>query len=139
MTGKQRAVPPTPGAMDRVARMSLALPGAKITPSHGAAAYQVRGKSFGMVLNDHHGNGRTELWVKSSLEQQQEWVAGDGRRYYVPPYVGPRGWLGVWLDIDVDWPAVAELLVDGYLIQAGPRAAAGLEPIELVADALAAG
>lgn len=114
------------------------MPEAKVKPSHGAQAYQVRGKSFAMVMHDHHGNGRTELWVKGSLDEQREWVAGDGRRYYIPPYVGPNGWIGVWLDLDVDWPAVAELLVDGYLIQAGARAAAGLEPVSLVAVALSA-
>jgi predicted DNA-binding protein (MmcQ/YjbR family) len=124
--------------MDRVARMSLALPDTTVKPSHGAQAYQVRGKSFAMVMHDHHGNGRTELWVKGSPDAQQEWVAGDARRYYVPPYVGPNGWIGAWLDVEVDWQAIAELLAEGYLIQAGRRAAAGLEPVALVAAALAA-
>ena len=124
--------------MELVARMSLALPDTTVKPSQGAQAYQVRGKSFAMVMHDHHGNGRTELWVKGSPDAQQEWVSGDPHRYYVPPYVGPNGWIGVWLDVDVDWPAVAELLVEGHLIQAGPRAAAELDPVVLVAAALAA-
>jgi predicted DNA-binding protein (MmcQ/YjbR family) len=124
--------------MDRVTRMCLALPDATVKPSHGAQAFQVRGKSFAMVMHDHHGNGRSELWVKAAPEAQQEWVAGDARRYYVPPYVGPNGWIGAWLDVDVDWPAVAEMLVDGYLIQTGARAAAGFQPVALVAAALAA-
>jgi len=125
--------------MDRIGRMSLALPGTTVKPAQGAVAYQVRGKSFAMVLDDHHGNGRVELWVKNSMDVQREWITTDPARYYLPPYVGPNGWIGAWLDFDVDWPAVAELLVDGYLIQAGPRATAGYEPAALGADVLAAG
>lgn len=120
--------------------MSLALPDCSVKPSHGALAYLVRGKSFAMVMHDHHGNGRTELWVKASPGAQAEWVATDGSRFYVPPYVGPNGWIGVWLDVvEIDWAAVAELLVDGYLIQSGPRAAAALDAASLLADALTAG
>ena len=118
--------------------MSLTLPDATVKPAQGAAAYQVRGKSFATVMHDHHGNGRTELWVKGSADAQREWVAGDPHRYYVPPYVGAGGWIGVWLDVEVDWPAVAELLVDGYLIQAGARVTAGLDPVGLAATVLAA-
>lgn len=120
--------------------MSLALPGSSVKPSHGALSYRVRDRTFSMVMQDHHGNGRTELWVKGSPGAQAEWVAGDPSRYYVPPYVGPNGWIGVWLDVvEVDWPAVAELLVDGYLLQSGPRAAAEADPAQLLSAALTAG
>lgn len=129
-----------PAPMLRVGRMCLALPDSSVKPSHGALAYLVRGKSFAMVMHDHHGNGRTELWVKASPGAQAEWVATDSSRYYVPPYVGPNGWIGVWLDVvEIDWAAVAELLVDGYLVQSGPRAAAALDPAALHTDALTAG
>lgn len=125
-------------ATDRVGRMSLSLPDTTVRPAHGSLAYYVRTKSFATAMHDHHGNGRTELWVKGTRDAQQEWVASDDRLYYVPPYVGPSGWIGIWLDVDVvDWPSVAELLVDGYLIQAGTRAATTLDPIALVATALA--
>ena len=139
MTGRARAVPNHPVSMDKVGRMSMALPGTTVKPSQGALAYQVRARTFAMVMHDHHGNGRTELWVKGAPDAQAEWVADGSSRYFVPPYVGPNGWIGAWLDVDVDWPAVAELLVDGYLTQSGPRASAGLEPGTLLADALAAG
>jgi hypothetical protein len=119
--------------------MALALPGTTVKPSQGAMAYQVHGKTFGMAMDDHHGNGRVELWVKNARDAQHEWVTSDPRRYYAPPYVGPNGWIGVWLDVDPEWPAVAELLVDGYLIQLGTRAAAALDPSDLAAHALATG
>ena len=137
MTGVPTAVPEP---MRRVGRMSLALPDTSVKPSQGALSYQVRGKTFSTVLHDHHGSGRTELWVKASPGAQAEWVAGNGDGYFVPPYVGANGWIGAFLDIDaVDWPAIAELLVDGYLVQSGARAADRQDPAALLADALAAG
>jgi hypothetical protein len=123
-------------ALSHVARMSLALPETTVRPAHGAPAYQIRGKTFCTVMHDHHGSGRTELWIKGAPGAQRECVEADGDRYYVPAYVGSNGWIGAWLDVDVDWPAVAELLVEGYLIQAGARAAAGHDPTDLVARVL---
>lgn len=129
-----------PEPMRRVGRMSLALPDTTVKPSQGALSYQVRGKTFSTVMHDHHGNGRTELWAKASPGAQAEWVATNGVLYFVPPYVGPNGWVGCWIDVpEVDWPAVAELLVDGYLVQTGPRAAADIDPSALVTAARAAG
>ena len=116
--------------------MCLALPDTSVRPAHGAPAYQVRNKTFATVMDDHHGSGRTELWIKGAPGAQQEWVSADGGRYYVPPYVGPTGWIGVWLDVDVDWSSVSELLVEGYLLQTGPRAAAALEAAGLGAAEL---
>jgi hypothetical protein len=129
-----------PAPMRRAGAMALALPDTAVKPSQGAMSYQVRGKTFATVMHDHHGNGRTELWVKATAVSQAEHVAADGSRYYIPPYVGPNGWVGAWLDVaEVDWPTVAELLVDGYLVQSGPRAAAALDPAALLTDALTAG
>lgn len=139
MTPVTDPVADLPKPMRRVGRMSLALPDTSVKPSQGSLAYQVRGKTFGMVMHDHHGNGRTELWVKASPGAQAEWVSADGSRYFIPPYVGRSGWIGSWLDVDVDWPAIAELLVDGYLVQSGPRAAAAADPAQLLSAALTAG
>ncbi len=125
--------------VERIARMCLALPGTAVKPAQGAMAYQVRDKTFAMAMDDHHGNGRVELWAKNSLQVQQEWVTSDARRYYIPPYVGRNGWIGVWLDAEPDWSAVAELLVDGYLVQSGTPAADDLDPGALAGDVRAAG
>lgn len=120
-------------AKDRATRMCLLLPDTTVRPAHGSPAYQVRGKSFATVIDDHHGRGRTELWIKGARGAQREWVTSDSQKYYVPPYLGPTGWIGAWLDVEVDWAAVAELLVEGYLIQSGVRAAKELDPAALVA------
>ena len=120
-----------PQPMERVGAMCLALPETTVRPAHGAPAYQVRGKTFATVMDNHHGSGRTELWIKGAPGAQAEWVAADPEKYYVPAYVGPTGWIGVWLDRPVDFSAVAELLVEGYLVQAGPRAAAAVDRVDL--------
>ena len=122
--------------MERVGRMSLALPDTSVRPAHGAPAYQIRGRTFATVMDNHHGSGRIELWIKGAPGAQAEWVATDPERYYVPAYVGPTGWIGVWLDRPIDWSAVAELLVEGYLIQAGPRVGAELDPAALAGSLL---
>ncbi len=122
--------------MDRVARMCLALPDTTVRPAHGAPAYQIRAKTFATVMADHHGSGRTELWIKGAPGAQREWVDSGGGKYYVPSYVGPTGWIGAWLDIDVDWPAIGELLVEGYLIQSGRRATERQDPVALLSGIL---
>ncbi|SDO22015.1 Predicted DNA-binding protein, MmcQ/YjbR family [Nakamurella panacisegetis] len=127
---------PAPGPTARIAVMCLALPDTSVRPAHGAPAYQVRGKTFATVMDDHHGSGRTELWVKGAPGAQAEWIAADPGSYYVPAYVGSNGWIGVWLDRPVDWSAVAELLVEGYLLQSGPRTAASVDPKDLLRSAL---
>lgn len=119
--------------LGRVAQMCLALPDTSVRPAHGHPAYQVRTKTFATVMDDHHGSGRSAIWIKGAPGAQREWVESDGEKYYIPAYVGATGWIGAWLDVDVDWPAIAELLVEGYLIQAGPRAANELDPTVLVA------
>jgi hypothetical protein len=63
---------------------------------------------------NHHGGGRPAVWIKAARENQQALVGAHPERYFVPAYVGPSGWVGVWLDRTPDWNAVIELLEDGY-------------------------
>jgi hypothetical protein len=123
----------------RVHRMCLALPDATTRLSHGGPAYFARGKQFACTMDDHHGSGRVEAWIKAAPGVQQEYLAADPVRWYRPAYVGPAGWVGAYLDVEVDWPAVAELLVDGFLLLQGKRALAALDPDQLLADVTAAG
>jgi predicted DNA-binding protein (MmcQ/YjbR family) len=78
----------------------------------------VRGKSF-VIFAD--GDGRPSLWIKSTAGEQAELVASDPDRFFVPPYLGPRGWVGMRLDVDVDWEEVAELVTDAYRLAAPKR------------------
>src|SRR5262245_48874401 len=89
---------------------------------------RIRGKTFAWYLNDHHGDGIIALCCKATLEQQQALVTRDPGRYYVPAYVGPKGWVALRLDLPrVDWDEVAELLFNAYRLLAPRRLAEQLE------------
>jgi hypothetical protein len=109
-------------ALDRVRSLCLALPETNERPSHGSPAFFVRDKkTFVMFLNDHHGDGRLALWCAAPAGAQEALVARDAVRFFRPPYVGHRGWLGVRLDLRVDWAEVAALIDEAYRCVA-PRA-----------------
>lgn len=84
-------------------------------------AFSVRKKIFAYYLFDHHGDGRIALWCKAAPGEQGRLVKKDPRRYFVPPYVGPRGWVGVRLDLGrVSWKEIEYLLGMAYEMTA-PR------------------
>ena len=116
---------PQDTTLERVRGVCLALPEVVETES-GRPAFSVRKKSFVMYMDDHHGDGRLALWCKAAPGAQEVLVAADAQRFFVPPYVGPQGWVGVRLDRPpTDWAMVESLIVEGYLLQA-PRRLAGL-------------
>jgi hypothetical protein len=80
----------------------------------------LRGKRFAWLLVDHHGDGRLALWVKAPPGEQDALVSSDARRYFVPPYLGPRGWVGVNLDdaSRPDWAEVGGLLEQAWRMTA---------------------
>jgi|SRR5918994_3257265 predicted DNA-binding protein (MmcQ/YjbR family) len=91
-------------------------------------AYRVRNKNFAYFTDDHHGDGRLGLHCKAPPGEQQALVAAEPARFFVPPYLGPRGWVGLWLDTgDVDWDEVADLLTEAYRLTAPKRLVAGLD------------
>jgi predicted DNA-binding protein (MmcQ/YjbR family) len=77
------------------------------------------GKMFAMYAGKgHHGAGRESVWLKSKHFSQDLLVHGMPERYFVPPYVGTGGWIGVYLDSETDWVALEELVRDAYLLTA---------------------
>jgi hypothetical protein len=86
----------------------------------------VREKMFAMYVDDHHGDGRRALWCKAPLGSQEILVDADPERFFVPPYVGVKGWVGISLDDGVDWEEVAELARDAYRMTAPRRLLARL-------------
>ncbi len=99
----------------RLRELCVALPETSERLSHGAPTFFVRGKrAFLMVLTDHHGDGRFAVWCAAPEGLQQMLVEADPERFFVPPYVGHRGWLGVRLDGDVHWDELAGILEDAY-------------------------
>ena len=112
--------------LDRVRAICLALPGATEKDDH-RPTFQVGKKSFVMFMDDHHGDGRLALWCKAAPGVQAELVETEPERFFVPPYVGPQGWVGLLLTVDLDWDEVAALAEDAYRQQASKRLLAQLD------------
>lgn len=82
----------------RLAELVVALPATEVVRAHGHTSYSVRRKRFGWLLVDHHGDGRLGLCVKAPPGEQEALMSGDAQRYFVPAYLGARGWVGAALD-----------------------------------------
>lgn len=96
---------------------ALALPDAAEKLSHGSPGFHVlKGKFFAYFWHDHHGDGRTAVLVKTSgLEEQAMLVEADPASYFIPPYLGPSGWVGLRLDgRAVDWAHVNHWLAASW-------------------------
>jgi hypothetical protein len=108
--------------------MCVSLPetGQRRGGEHGRhVAYLVRAKTFAYFTDDHHGDGRLALICRAAPGDQQGLVASDADRFFVPAYLGHRGWVGLWLDrTRVDWTEVRELMIDAYRLAAPKRLAA---------------
>jgi hypothetical protein len=99
----------------RLREIGLALPETSERLSHGAPTFFVREKkAFLMVLTDHHGDGRFAIWCAAGAGVQALLVEADPDKFFVPPYVGHRGWLGVRLDRGLDWNELAGIVEDAY-------------------------
>jgi predicted DNA-binding protein (MmcQ/YjbR family) len=79
------------------------------------------------AAGNHHGAGRPAVWLKAGPGNQALMVHAAPQRFFVPPYVGPSGWVGVWLDGAVEWGEVAALMRDAYRLVAPRRLAMTLE------------
>ena len=113
--------------LTRLRKLCLALPEAHEVEAWGAPTFRVKNKLFAMFSDSatHHGAGRNGVWLKAAPGNQQLMVGHAPDRFYVPPYVGPSGWIGVYLDGNVDWEEVRELIRDSYQLVA-PRKLAKL-------------
>jgi hypothetical protein len=106
----------------RIREICLGLPETSERLSHGAPTFFVRGKrSFVMVLSNHHGDGRFAVWCAAPDGMQKLLVDADPERFFVPPYVGHRGWLGVRLDRRLEWDELAGIVEDAYAEVAPPK------------------
>ena len=110
--------------LTRLRKLCLALPEAHEVEAWGEPTFRVRNKLFAMYASadSHHGGGRPAVWCKAAPGNQSLMVRAAPERFFVPPYVGPSGWVGVWLDGDaVDWDELADVLRDAYRLVAPKR------------------
>lgn len=118
---------------ETVREICLWFPEAEEFLSHGAPNFRVRGKTFATYAVNHHGDGRIALWLPLPAGAQDRWVTDDPERYFIPPYVGPRGWVGVRLDRGLDWDDIAARVREAYVHVAHPTLTRGLGPLPVIA------
>jgi len=109
--------------------------------SHGSPNFRVRGKTFATYVINHHGDGRVALWLRAASGAQDHHVRADPENFFVPPYVGPRGWLGVRIDRSLSWTRIAGLIHEAYEQVAPPALKARIgaaPPIKAPAKPLSA-
>jgi phosphoribosylglycinamide formyltransferase-1 len=108
----------TAGEESRLARLSelcLGLPGAKREAMGEHTAFLVRGKKFAYFLDNHHGDGRIAVLCRLFPEEQQALLDLGEERFFMPDYLGPRGWIGIRLDHEpVDWDEITDFVMESY-------------------------
>jgi len=112
--------------VDRLRAICLALPEATEKLAWGEPTWRVRGKLFAQLDDHHHGADHLAVWLPAPLGEQEAMVFTDPVRFFRPPYVGGRGWVGVRLDRKPDWALVARLVAQAYR-QVAPRLRAAID------------
>lgn len=101
--------------LGRVRKICLSFPETSERLSHGEPAFFYRERrSFLNMDTDHHGSGHYAFWCAAPLGAQDTLVRSNADRFFVPPYVGYRGWVGVRLDRRADWDEIAGIIADAY-------------------------
>src|SRR5262249_23479588 len=120
--------PPLPSAVARLRQICLALPETTEVEAWGEPTFRVKGKIFAMHASagTHHGNGRPAVWILSVSLEQDMVLRARPDRYFKPPYVGPSGWIGAWLDNNPPWGEIEELLRDGWRRRAPKKLSSSL-------------
>ena len=112
----------------RVRKICLSLPEAIEVEAWGAPTFRI-GKIFVMYAaagNEHH-DGREGIWVKTNSFTQDLLVRGQPARYFSPPYVGPSGWVGMYLDRKPDWKILESIVRDAYCLTAPRKLSAAID------------
>jgi len=117
-----------PSPLARIRKICLSLPETTERLSHGAPSFFIRDKvGFVNYMDNHHDDGRLALWCACPPGMREGLLKARPDQYFVPPYVGVRGWIGVRLDRGPDWDAVERVIRDAYLVVAPRRLAATVE------------
>lgn len=113
----------------RLREICLALPEAteQVFGGHTTPTWRVRDKIFAMFSEEEGTRGRFSVWCKAAPGAQHVLISGDPAHFFSPRYVGPKGWVGVYLDASAPWDVVEELVRDSYRLIAPKRLAATLD------------
>jgi len=117
---RSRARTSRPTAVDRLRAICLALPDTTEKLAWSEPTWRVRGKLFAQLDNHHHGADHLAVWLPAPLGEQEAMIFTDPVRFFRPPYVGHRGWVGVRIDRRPNWTEVARLVKQAYGLVAIP-------------------
>jgi predicted DNA-binding protein (MmcQ/YjbR family) len=117
--GSRRRAPRSP--VERLRAICLALPETTEKVAWGEPTWRVKGKLFAQLDDHHHGADHLAVWLPAPLGEQEAMIFMDPERFFRPPYVGQRGWVGVRIDGRPDWALVATLVERAYSLVAPPR------------------
>jgi hypothetical protein len=124
------ARPSNPAVVERLRQICMTLPDVTERLSHGEPTWFVRDKKTFCNTSDHHHDDRLGFWCAAPPGVQAEMVEAEPERFFRPPYVGGRGWLGVYLDVEpvdeIDWDEIAAIVRDAYRTIAPPKLAASI-------------
>lgn len=117
----------TEDPLPRLRALCMAMPEATERLSHGEPTFFVRGKRSFVMYAGHHHDDRLAFWCPAPPGVQEDLVETEPDRFFRPPYVGPSGWLGVYLDVPLDWDEIAAIVDDAYRKVAPKRLVAELD------------
>jgi predicted DNA-binding protein (MmcQ/YjbR family) len=120
--------PSTRTPVQRLRAICLRLPEATEKIAWGEPTWRVRGKLFAQLDDHHHGADHLAVWLPAPLGEQEAMIFTDPARFFRPPYVGPRGWVGVRIDRRPNWAQLATLVEQAYRLVAPPRLRSSLGP-----------
>jgi len=117
----RRRRPPQRTPVERLRAICLALPETTEKLAWGEPTWRVRGRLFAQLDDHHHGADHLAVWLPAPLGEQEAMIFTDPARFFRPPYVGHRGWVGVRIDQRPDWALVARLVEQAHRQVALPR------------------
>jgi len=127
VSSKKRA--PTDDPLPRLRALCMALPEVEERLSHGEPTWFIQGKKTFVTYAEQHHDDRLAFWCAAPLGEQEALVGSDPKRFFRPPYVGHRGWLGVYVDVPQDWDELAEIVTEAYCTVAPRRLIAQLDEV----------
>ena len=107
--------------MKKLREICLALPETSERLSHGEPTWFIGAKKVFVTYADHHHDDRVGFWCAAPADVQEQLVGEEPESFFRPPYVGHRGWLGVYLDVPVDWDEIADIVEQAYRTVASRR------------------